>query len=342
MNQERINKKYFLKRKRLRTYMTVFLVSVVSIVLLLGYFINRSFGSIQTKKMKESELGISKEVQNKIGSYNRELRNILIMGIDEPENPGEPQRSDAMMIISIDSQNKVIKMSSLMRDTFVDIPGKFTDKLNHAYVYGGPELTLRTVNSAFDMDIRDYILVDYHNLIQIIESVGGIEIDVKPVELPLLNEAILDINRKELTSVPYVKTAGKQLLNGTQAVGYSRIRRAGPTDSDYHRALRQRYVLKQIFYKMKDMPIYKLPTTASSMGGMVKTTLTTNEMIEIGSQILLDKISTIEESRFPSYNTSKEMNTPRLWYLKYDKEATVEELHNFIYKGITPKIIEKD
>lgn len=332
------SKRYRIKKQNLRITMSIFLVFFILISVVTYRYVNASFSSVQGQKINEEDVGITQQTQNLIKQYGNDTKNILFVGIDEPEDSGGAQRSDSMMIFTIDSQNKTIKMSSLMRDVLVPIEGHGKDKLNHAYAYGGIQLSLKTINQAYDLNITDYVLVNFHNLIQIIDSIGGIDMDITELEIKPLNDAITDINYKELTSVPLIETPGVHHLNGTQATAYSRIRHAGPNDTDYARSARQRKVLKVIFNKLKETPVYKLPSTASAMSSFVKTSLSTDEMIELGSQIILEKITNIKETRFPTSNTSQEMNTPQLWYLKYDKEATVKEMHDFIFKDIQPKV----
>ena len=91
------------------------------------------------------------------------------------------------MILSIDEKNKKIKMSSIMRDTYVKIKGHGETKINHAYAYGGPQLAIRTLNENFDLDIRNYVTVDFFNLEKIIDAIGGVTIDVKQDEVSLIN-----------------------------------------------------------------------------------------------------------------------------------------------------------
>lgn len=326
------------KTRYFRIAMSIILLFFVSTSVFVYKYIDNSFKNVQGEDLNKEDVGITDDTKKIIKSYDNNTKNILLLGIDEPDKAGDPQRSDSIMIFTIDTKNKTLKLSSLMRDTLVNIDGVGRDKLNHAFAYGGVQLSVKTVNTAFDMDITDYILVNYHNLIQIIDAIGGIDIEVTEAEVPLLNEAILDINRKEFSSVEDITTPGLHHMNGTQATAYSRIRRAGPNDTDYNRARRQRLVIWKMFEKLKTTPVIKLPQTVTALSSFVKTSMSTDEMIQLSSQILLDGITTMKEARFPSVNTSEEMDTPELWYLKYNKKATVKELHDFVFLNISPDV----
>ena len=117
---------------------------------------------------------------------SNEIINIAFFGVDR-RAVNEASRSDSIMILSIDEMHKKIKMSSIMRDTYVEIKNHGQTKINHAYAYGGPQLAIRTLNENFNLDIRDYVTVDFFNFEKIIDAIGGVTIDVKQDEISLIN-----------------------------------------------------------------------------------------------------------------------------------------------------------
>ena len=147
---------------------------------------------------------------------------------------------DSIMIATLDKEHGKIKLTSLLRDLYVEIPGRGMDKLNHAYAYGGPELTIKTINHNFNMNIRDFATVDFDSFEKIIDILGGIEIDIQP---------------NEVRHVPGSK-AGKQVLDGKQALAYSRIRKVG---TDYARTERQRTLMEGLIKKGMSAGITKYP-----------------------------------------------------------------------------------
>ncbi len=328
---------YHAKKKKLRLSMG----SIFLILVLLGTvgftYLTSVLATVKGVAIDESDLGITKEQERRISQYDNKIKNILLIGLDEPDEPGDPQRSDSMIIFSLDDKHKNLKLSSLMRDTYVEIPEFGSDKLNHSYAYGGEQLLMKTVNQNFGMDITDYILVNFHDMLSIIDSIGGIEIDVKREEFSYVNEGVRDINEKEGLPIEsgYIENFGKQILNGTQATAYARIRRVG--NGDYERTDRQRLVLVTIFNKVKNTSLLNMPSMVAQLSRYFKTSLSLTEMIDLGSKILGDKIGDMKQARFPTDWASTEISDD-MWYLEYYKEGTVFELYNFIYKNIPPTV----
>ena len=273
---------YHAKKKKLRLSMG----SIFLILVLLGTvgftYLTSVLSTVKGVAIDETDLGITKEQERRISQYDNKIKNILLIGLDEPDQPGDPQRSDSMIIFSLDDKHKNLKLSSLMRDTYVDIPEFGFDKLNHSYAYGGEQLLMKTVNQNFGMDITDYILVNFHDMLSIIDSIGGIEIDVKREEFSYVNEGVRDINEKEGLPIEsgYIENFGKQILNGTQATAYARIRRVG--NGDYERTDRQRLVLVTIFNKVKNTSLLNMPSMVAQLSRYFKTSLSLTEMIDLG------------------------------------------------------------
>ncbi len=148
----------------------------------------------------------------------------------------ERGRSDSIIILSIDYVHNKLKLSSVMRDTYVYVEGHGNTKINHAYAYGGPVLAIKTLNSNFDLNIKDFVAVDFEGFKKIIDILGGVEIEIKDYELPTMETV-------------GIYEAGIYNLNGEQALAYSRIRKQG--SGDYERTDRQRRVLEALFRKDK-------------------------------------------------------------------------------------------
>lgn len=136
-----------------------------------------------------------------------------------------------------------------MRDSYVDIEGHGKTKLNHAYAYGGPELAIKTINSNFKLNIRDFVAVDFYGLENIIDTVGGVEIPVRSDEIKYINSYMQGTAKVENKAVQEVQNPGLQNLNGMQAVAYARIRYT--SGGDYERTERQRTILTAVMNKIK-------------------------------------------------------------------------------------------
>lgn len=277
----------------------------------------------------DKDLGISEDSPK---SSETGVINILLFGLDSRvEN--KLSRSDTIMIATIDKKNQVIKLTSLMRDMYVPIPGKKDNRINAAYIFGGPSLAIKTVNTNFDLDIRHYVTVDFFGLEKIIDQVGGVTIDVKQKEIPYVNACISELNslNKNTKPVSLLKNPGPQTLNGRQAVAYARVRKVG--NGDFERTERQRRVLVELFKKAKTINPLKLPGLATTMLPYVETNLSKTEILSLGISVLGFKNKDIVQYRIPVDGTFTQKRIDGMAVLVPDLEKNKALLHDFIYGG---------
>lgn len=238
--------------------------------------------------------------------------NIAFFGLDT-SNPDEASRSDTIMIVSIDNKDNEVKVTSLMRDMYVRIPGKNENRINAAYAFGGPQLALKTINSDFDLDIKNYVKVDFSGMEKLVDKLGGVEIDVKADEAPSC----------------YVSKPGMQTLNGSQALAYSRIRHVG--NADYERTERQRKVLNVLFKKIKSQGIFKIPGIISTILPYVKTNLPSADILKLTLQAVKFNAENIKQYRLPVDGYFKSRKIRGMDVLVPDMDKNTELLHAFIY-----------
>lgn len=275
-------------------------------------------------------LGISPKIQQKIKTMTNAPINIALFAVDR-RTEQEAGNSDVVMIISIDQLNGKIKMASIMRDTYVKIEGKGMDKINAAYAMGGPQLAIKTINQNFDLDIKDYMNVDFYGAAKIVDALGGIMVNVKAQELPYLNNYLDELAIYEKISAVHVQDPGLQKLNGKQTVAYTRIRAVGK--GDYERTERQRSVLVSIFDKLKGSGQEIFPVFASEVLPNIETSMANFTLLNFAGSILNSKNKTIEQARFPLDKEGVGKRINNIWYLTTDLKTTTSSLHNFIYKN---------
>ncbi|NRF38221.1 LCP family protein [Pedobacter foliorum] len=278
-------------------------------------------------------LGISNKVRQSVEAMMNPPVNIALFGVDR-RNPEDQSNSDVIMVISIDQKNGQLKMSSIMRDTYVKIEGKGMDKINAAFAIGGPQLAIKTINQNFDMDIKDYLNVDFYSAARIIDALGGVTIDVKPTELTYLNNYLDELANIGNTSAEHVLNSGFQKLTGKQAVAYTRIRYVG--NGDYERTERQRSVLVALFNQIKNAGQSMFPVFAAQVLPNLETSMNNMAMLTFASNILGSKNKAIDQARFPLDSQSLGKRINNVWYLTADLKSTTNALHNFIYKNIKP------
>lgn len=311
------------------------IIAVASILLLLvaaigGLYLysTKQLNKVNYTEVPKSneELGIEEPIQDKTDNTEekQEVVNLLLLGVDKLENA-----SDSIIVLTIDPISKKIKLSSLMRDSYIYYGKDKINKLNYAYHYGGPLLSIKTVNQTYKMDIKDYIKVDFGELVHLIDAVGGINIDIRSDEISTLNYYVRDIAAIEKIPATPVKTAGMQKLNGLQAVAYTRIRYVG--EYDFQRTERQRTVLKAMFDRVKELPVTSYPGILSKLAPYIETSLKKDELLRYGSQMALYGKNGIEEMRIPVDNTWWDSEISGIYYLQWNKEKNIEALKKFIY-----------
>jgi polyisoprenyl-teichoic acid--peptidoglycan teichoic acid transferase len=289
-----------------------------------------------TDKNKPEDVGITPDIKKVIQDTGKadEIRNIALFGTDQLDVK-EPGRSDFIMILSIDEAHKKIKMSSIMRDSYVNIEGHGLDKINHAYAYGGPKLAVKTLNQSFGMNITDYVTVNFFSMEKIVNNLGGLVIDVKSSELQDLNLYIKEMADAAKRKPEYIPRAGSQKLNGIQTVAYVRNRSWGKGD-DFERSERQKKVLSMLFEKVQTAGLTKYPGLVSDLAEYVSTSLSVSEMLKLGTDVLTSGIRTLDQDRFPVDGYHNGTYIKDVWYLKFDQKATQEQLRKYIYEDIKP------
>ena len=296
------------------------ILSVILLIVILGAasaggYVYYQLSKIKTVKIPKDNksLGISTEVAK--NTEEKKIINIALFG-DDRRDKDENGRSDSTMILSIYQNKNTIKVCSIMRDMYVSVDGHGMTKFTHAYSYGGPQLSIKTINENFNMDVRDYIKVDFDQFQQIIDSIGGVEIPIKSYELPGMKST-------------GITKAGTYNLNGAQALVYSRIRYYG--NNDYERTERQRLVLSKMFEKVKSMGASSYPSFVAKMLPLVETSLDKGDIINIGTSMLNSNLGSIDQFRIPEDAHKQDVYIDGVYYMKWDKEPTLEALHNFIY-----------
>ena len=238
---------------------------------------------------------------------------IILVGIDAGEDG--IGRSDSIMIATIDTHNKKLKLTSIMRDSYVNIDGHGLDKINHAYAFGKSQLAIKTLNENFDLNIEDFVAVNFSSLPKIIDKIGGIELDIDSVNG---------------TNSPGITTTGLQHVDGTQAMGYCRIRYT--SGGDYKRTERHREVLTKIFEKILSMSPTSYPSLLNDLLPMVSTSLDAGEIMDLGNKVLSIGNTSLEQERFPRDGYCEGQMINGVYYLVFDKEVTVNQLHDYIFE----------
>ena len=256
--------------------------------------------------------------------------NLLLLGCDS-YTTNDRQRTDSMIILSVNTQTHEVKMTSLMRDTWIPVPGSGGHrKLTELCTVGGPEMTMRAINENFDMNIDRYALISMAGVAEVIDLVGGIEIDVTEAERKALNRGLFDLS--SLSGMEKLEKSGENVhLNGNQATAFARIRKI---DSDYVRTGRQRTVLLAVADKLKGgASPATLLNIITALLNYVETNINLTEMMGLAALGLEIDLEEIKEFRIPADGTFESGMYQGYWSIRPDFRKNAELLHDFIYGG---------
>lgn len=253
-----------------------------------------------------------------------DVRNILFIGSDEREGLGG-QRSDSMILFSIDNNNKKIKLTSFMRDSYVYIPSKgYKTKLNAAFNYGGAQLLIDTLEYNFHVKIDDYVMVDYDVFIDFVNLLGGVTIDgVTEAEAKYMREQVNRPNFKE----------GTNTMDGRTAMWYCRIRYV---DDDFHRTQRQRKVLTALINTAAKTNLFKLIDIVKQVLPNISTNMEKNDLLSLGIGAFVKYLRyDIVQQQIPAPKTWENRRINGKDVLVMNMEKNIEILEEFIYGNAT-------
>lgn len=318
------NKKKSLGKKILIWLLLIFLgLGVVG-----GGYLIGVLSKMKNTEIDKDNLGIVEDEFDKYKNANK-ITNIALFGIDSID--GQSGRSDSIMVATVDPVHKKLKITSIMRDSYVYIEGYGQDKINHAYAYGGAELAIRTINENFGLNIENYVTVDFSSLPTIIDLLGGVDIEITNAELEYINGYINSLNSIEGTSSANIYSSGVQHLDGIQALAYSRIRYTA--GGDYERTQRHRTVLNALFNKILSSPMTSYPSLLNKLLPYVETSLTTTDVLSLATEVV-GIGNNLEQDRFPRDGYGEGANIGGVYYLTFDIETAKTQMREYIFNDV--------
>lgn len=332
MNQyKKIKNKY---KKSLIVIISIFICCLILIGS--GYVYVRSKIYVKSNNSTVSD----KQTNNKLNEESIELKevdgitNILLIGADGVDFSVEEGRSDSLIIATLDSNNKKVKLTSLYRDTIVFIPGYGEDKINAAFSLGGVELVMDTIRYNFDLSLEKYVMINFEGFEAIIDQIGGIDIDVQEYQLHELNKYIgIDTGGNDCS----VEEAGLQKLNGKQALSYARIRKG--VGDDFERTERQREVLFKVAEKLQKTNPIKYFEIGNEMLDYVKTNIDIIECVNMAYTIYKFSNFNTEQLSIPALELCVDEEINGNMGLRMDSYKNALILNDFIFNDTLPDFI---
>ncbi|MCI5586225.1 MAG: LCP family protein [Lachnospiraceae bacterium] len=334
--QAKKKKKNSARRKKNR--ILLFILEIVLLVVLLIVL----YAVLKTDKVNKISINPENIEVNEAVRNNETLkgyRNIALFGVDSRDQSlGKGNRSDTIMIASVNLDTGDVKLVSVYRDTYLNLGNDTYNKSNSAYAKGGPEQAINMLNMNLDLNIEDYITIGFTGLEKVIDAVGGVEINILEEEIRHLNNYQISMVGTTTDGKTFVADEGKdyipitrsglQTLNGLQATAYCRVRQVG---DDFMRAERQREVLSAIMEKAKTASPATLNKIMDEVLPYVSTSLDVNEMLEVLGQITQYNIVGKDGFPFAEYRTTATLGKKGSCVIPVDLNANVVKLHEFLF-----------
>ncbi len=321
-----VARKKDVKKKKGKVLKRVFLTLLFIILIIAGVafgFMKSKLDKIDYTYIPLEDINMNQGIAESLKNY----RNILLLGVDSRDvTTNDGSRSDAIIIVSINKETKDVKLVSVYRDTYLDLGEDYgLDKITHAHAYEGPALTISSLNRNLDLNISEFVTVNFEIVAEIIDEMGGIEIDVKENELYDMNKYISDTSENTGIESSRLTHSGTQILDGVQAVTYARIRKN--SGGDYKRTERMRTVLTKTFEKAKKMSISDINRIADMVLPQIQTNISQGEIMSLISQIMSYNV---QDSIGWPYET-KEITLDRWYGVPVTLEQNVKELHEELF-----------
>lgn len=281
---------------------------------------------IETTELDTDKLNIAETSEEQETGY----LNVALFGLDSREGDlGKGNRSDTMMIASLNKATGEVKLVSVYRDTLLKLDDGSYNKANAAYAFGGPEGAISMINRSMDMDISKYVAVNFNALVDVIDAIGGLDITLTDAEVVHMNNYCVETSK--VTGADYTKiepeVAGTYHLNGVQAVSYSRIRYTG--GGDFERTSRQRHVLELIAEKAQSASFSTLNKIIDKVFPQVSTNFTITEMIAYAKDIAKYKLG--DSMGFPDNNSFDMLDVVGSVVIPETLTSNVEDVHKFLF-----------
>lgn len=326
----RKNRKRVTRRQKQKRKLVIFGLEILCLVLLLGVvYVWSLWSKIDVQSdLEDSEVGINEDLDEDTLGTLKGYTNIALFGLDNREyGDYSGGNSDVIMIASINNETKEVKLVSVYRDTYLNVGNGKYNKANYAYARGGAKEAVKMLNTNLDLDIKEYMCVDWAAVVEAIDALGGVEIEITEQERKLINNMFWEIDQTVGTKTKEIKKAGVQKLTGAQATTYARIRKTA--GNDFKRTSRQRIVLEAMLNKAKTADIGTLLNICESVFDDVSTTLDLKEIMGLARHV--KEYSIGSTTGFPFEMTTKELAQTNDTVVPIGLEDDVAMLHKYLF-----------
>jgi len=314
------------------------IILIIVIIAIAIFAVTSTLSNIMKSDINKDDLAVNDSLYDELTEYGitkkefDSIINIAFFGSDSRDltdmNAG---RADTIMVISINPTKKSIKMISIPRDTYVSVPGYGKTKINHAYAYGQEQLTIKTINSNFGLNITEYVTINFEGLINVINAVGGIDINISKEERDVLNQYLRDSYKIAGKEYVPMTSYGDVHLNGEQALAHCRDRYVG---SDFKRAERQREVLTKVMEKVSQKSFGEMMDLVDIFLQQVRTNINVSEYLGLGASAFTnmnDYMNNIISAQVPSTDYGRGEYINEVYYFVADMDKCKSDMYEYIY-----------
>ena len=333
-------KRLLKKKRRKRKIILLIIEVIILLVVLAALYVWQALDKISkpqdtTSDLSASDLNINEnELEEETIELMKGYEDVALFGVDNYFNGhADSGNSDVIMIASINNDTKEVKLVSVYRDTFLDTDVQTSNspnfhKANRAFALGGAEQSIRMLNASLDLDIEHYITVDFKVVTDVVNMLGGVEIDVSEAEMKELNRHIDTTAKATGDTAVYITSPGLQTLNGTQATTYARIRKT--VGNDFARAERQREVINEVVKKAKKTDLPTINKIINQVFPEICTNYTNTEIIRLAAGMFDYELADSTGFPFSKY-PAKLGGSKGDVVMCADLENNVRALHRYLY-----------
>lgn len=331
--KQKKDSKFKKKWKSLKKWqrITVIVIAVLLLLLIIaGTAVYCVYSGFRTD-INQEDLGISSQIEEKYGKTN--VFNVALFGVDTRDENSFEGLSDTIMIVSINPDEKTVKIVSILRDSYVAIDGHKNQKITHAYSFGGAPLAIKTINENYNMNITDYATINMHKLADAIDVLGGIDIEITESEMNQINQEALYGDPNAQRGAALVENYGQVHLDGDQAVIFCRLRKQ---DSDNARSNRQKMVINALLTQARKVSPTKYTEVVKTMMSLCETSVSFTQIMSLVP--LINEDVSIETINVPGDEDGAIGGIYEgAWVWRYDLDAAAERIHMFLYGEPIPE-----
>lgn len=316
-----------MKRKQ-RKVMILVVEILVLFLLVIALFAVMKLSKIQKNELNMGEVSVNDDLSDSSKKIMEDYKTIALFGLDNRSNGDLSKgRSDVIMLANINNKTQDVQLVSIYRDSYLDTGDGIFQKCNAAYSIGGPEQAVSMLNVNLDLNISDYVTVDFNSIIECVDLLGGVEITITDDEANLLQGYIRELNELTNHNSTCPETGGTYTLDGVQACAFARIRYGG--GDDYKRTERQRTVLSAMVDKAKKSNIITINSLINQVLGDIQTSFSGTQLLGLATKLF--RFNMGESNGFPFEKTTHQYDKVGDVVIPCDLVSNVTKLHTFLY-----------